>query len=161
MANTLPSLPVNKDKELDTLLEGFSLPNIASHLLRRAHFRAEDIFTKEVGKVGLTPRQKALLIIAYQHPGSNQSVLAEKLAIDRNSFTEMVSRMIKSGLLERRPARNDARAYEIFITEAGIDVLKVVLPIDRKVEEMIIDPLPPEYRPLFIKCLQMLVGVDK
>jgi DNA-binding MarR family transcriptional regulator len=147
------------DPELDQLLTGFELTDIASHLLRRAHFRAEELFAAEIGDLGLTPRQKALLIVAYRHPGSNQGDLADRIAVDRNTFAEMLARMVKSGLLRRSPDPEDGRAKRVFITIRGIELLKRVMPLDRRVEEQVMAPLSPEYRPLFLKCLRMMVGV--
>lgn len=142
-------------------LDSFVLTDVVSHLLRRAHFRAEELFSQEFGKDGLTPRQKALLITAYQHPGANQNELADRIAIDRNSFAEMLNRMVAAGYVRRQKARDDARAYEITITQKGIDLLSEVLPRDQQVEERVIQPLPPELRPLFIKCLKIMVELDR
>jgi DNA-binding MarR family transcriptional regulator len=143
------------------LLDDFVLTDVVSHLLRRAHFRAEDLFAQEFGREGLTPRQKALLITAYQNPGANQNELADKIAIDRNSFAEMLNRMLSNGYVRRQRARDDARAYEITITPKGIQLLLGVLPRDLEVERKVIEPLPPELRPIFVKCLRIMVGLDR
>ena len=143
------------------IIDEFVLTNVVSHLLRRAHFRAEDLFAEEFGRDGLTPRQKALLITVYQHPGANQNELAERIALDRNSFAEMLNRMVAVGYVERRKARGDARAYEITITPKGIELLLEILPRDVNVETRVIEPLPEEYRPLFIKCLRIMAGLEK
>lgn len=142
-------------------LERFVLTDIVSHLLRRAHFRAEEIFNRELGASGLTPRQKALLITAYQNPGANQNELAEKIAIDRNSFAEMLARLVARGYVRREPSREDGRAYEITITDKGIRAAEEVLPGDALVEKRIMEPLPEELRPLFVKCLKIMVGLEK
>ncbi len=143
-----------------TLADAFVLTDVVSHLLRRAHFRAENLFEAELGRFRLTPRQKALLVTAHQHPGETQNQLAERIALDRNSFAEMLPRMVARGLLSRVPARTDKRAYSIYVTPKGEALLREVLPHDLLVEERLIDPLPPEYRPLFVKCLKILVGLE-
>lgn len=142
------------------LADRFVLTDVVSHLLRRAHFRAEELFSAELGQSGLTPRQKALLVTTYQHPGETQNQLAERIALDRHSFAEMLRRMVARGLLRRAPAHTDGRAYAIFVTPKGEALLGEVLPHDRVVEERVLEPLPPEYRPLFIKCLQIMVGIE-
>ena len=150
--------PGNVDKS--PLADRFVLTDVVSHLLRRAHFRAENLFEAEFGHWRLTPRQKALLVTAHQHPGETQNQLAERIALDRNSFAEMLRRMVARGLLTRVPAQTDGRAYSIFVTPKGEALLREVLPHDLIVEDKVIEPLPAEYRPLFIKCLQILVGVE-
>jgi DNA-binding MarR family transcriptional regulator len=148
------------DPALDALLDGFDLAFVVSHLLRRAHFRAEEIFNERAGRMGVTPRQKALLIAVYRSPGANQSELAERIALDRNTFAEMLSRMVRAGMLVRDKDPADARSNRIFITAHGIEVLKEIMPIDRDVELAVVEPLPPEYRLLFVKCLRKMVGID-
>ena len=142
------------------LADRFVLTDIVSHLLRRAHFRAENLFEDELGRWRLTPRQKALLVTAYQHQGETQNQLAERIALDRNSFAEMLRRMVARGLLSRVPAQTDGRAYAIHVTPKGEALLRKMLPHDLIVEERVIEPLPPEYRPLFVKCLKILVGLE-
>jgi DNA-binding MarR family transcriptional regulator len=149
-----------KDAELDRLLQGFELGNIVSHLLRRAHFRAEEIFSQQAGeRLKLTPRQKALLVSCYRNPGSNQSALAERIALDPNTAAEMVSRMVRTGLLVRSRDPDDARSNRVHITASGIRMLKAIMPVDPVIESLVVEPLPPEYRPLFLKCLRLMVGL--
>jgi len=150
----------HRDVALDQLLDEFELARVASHLLRRAHFRAEDIYSQTAGKLGLTPRQKALLIVAYRNPGANQSVLAEMIALDPNSLAEMATRMVREGLLERTRDPHDARSKCISITEAGMAILKQIMPLDAQVETDVLAPVPREHRELFVHCLQLMVGIE-
>lgn len=147
--------------DLDQLLAGFELTRVASHLLRRAHFRAEDIYSSTVGDLGLTPRQKALLIAAYRHPGANQSELADMIALDPNSLAEMASRMVRDGLLRRTRSAEDARSKCVRITEQGIALLLQIMPLDFVVEKDVLAPIAPEHRPMFVQCLRQMVGIDK
>jgi hypothetical protein len=113
-----PSPSVTKDVQL--LLSQFRLEDVPSHLLRRAHFKAEEIFATTFAEEGVTPRQKAALVLLHQEPGLNQNSLAERLSMDRNTVAEMVRRMSTSGLVERRPSPGDARAYQLFVAPGGI-----------------------------------------
>jgi DNA-binding MarR family transcriptional regulator len=160
LTNKSTDLHGPKDKRLDALLADFDLLSIVSHLMRRAHFRAEDVFAEAAGHLGLTPRQKALLITVYLHPGSSQTEVADRIAIDANTVAQMISRMIRAGLLSRKHAVDDARVYRLFVSQAGIDVLVRLMPFDRKVEERLVASLPAKYRPLFVKCLKIMAGLD-
>ncbi len=139
------------------LLDEFRLEEVGSHLLRRAHFAAEEMFSQEFSDESLTPRQKAAIIIVYQHPGLNQNALADRLFMDRNTVAEMVKRLVAAGQLQRLPAKDDHRAYELFLTPAGAELLNRVMPRDMRVERRMLERLPEEYRPLFVKCLRLLV----
>ena len=139
------------------ILADFRLEDIASHLLRRAHFAAEEMFAQEFSDESITPRQKAALVAVYKVPGLNQNALADRLFMDRNTVAEMVKRLASSGLLRRIAAKEDQRAYELFLAPGGADLLNRVMPRDMQVERQLLSRLPEEYRPLFLKCLRMIV----
>lgn len=144
--------------EVRKILDAFRLEDVCSHLMRRAHFMAEELFAQEFADESLTPRQKAALIIVYQTPGLNQNALADRLFMDRNTVAEMVKRLAASGLLRRVSAKDDQRAYELFLAPDGAVLLDRVMPRDVLVERRVLERLPEEYRPLFVKCLHMLVA---
>lgn len=144
--------------EVRRILEEFRLEDVGSHLMRRAHFMAEELFAQEFADESLTPRQKAALIMVFQHPGLNQNALADRLFMDRNTVAEMVKRLVSAGLLRRVSAKDDQRAYELLLAPAGAALLNRVMPRDVLVERRVLERLPEEYRPLFIKCLHMLVA---
>jgi DNA-binding MarR family transcriptional regulator len=142
--------------EIRLLLDHFRLEDVGSHLLRRAHFMAEELFSKEFSDESLTPRQKAALVIVYQTPGLNQNALADRLFMDRNTVAEMVKRLVATGLVHRINAQADQRAYELFLAPAGAELLNKVMPRDATVEGLVLERLPEEYRALFVKCLRLL-----
>ncbi|GGX11837.1 hypothetical protein GCM10007242_17520 [Pigmentiphaga litoralis] len=148
------------DAERDTLIAAFELTDVASHLLRRAHFRAEAMFMEHFQDEDITPRQKALLITVCKHPGATQNQLGDYIALDRNSLADMVNRMVRKGYLKRMRAAGDGRAYAVHITDSGFALLQRVLPRDKQVEDAIIGVLPAEYRALFMKCLKIVAGVQ-
>lgn len=142
-------------------LDDFVLTDNFSHLLRRAHFRAEAIFDEHLRDFQTTPRQKALLMTSYQNPGATINQLADGINLDRNSTTEMLDRLVQRGLLMKQRSPTDRRAWQVDITDAGREFLLNILPGDREVEEMVLEPVPPEYRPLLVKCLRLLSGLDE
>jgi len=139
------------------VLDDFRLDHIASHLLRRAHFLAEDLFSAEFSGESLTPRQKAALVVIAQRPGLTQSALAEHLCMDRNTIAEMVKRLCANGLLVRSSAKEDRRAYQLNIGAKGVALLNRILPRDACVEAALLEPLPAKDRPLFLRYLRLIV----
>jgi DNA-binding MarR family transcriptional regulator len=146
--------------EVRAILDEFALPELVSHLLRRAHFQAEELFAQEFAPEALTPRQKAALVCVYQTPGMNQTELAGRLFMDRNTVAELVQRLVRAGLVRRASASADQRAYQLFLAPAGAKLLNRVMVRDALVEERLLERLPREYRPLFIKCLRLLVEAE-
>lgn len=143
--------------EVRAILDQFCLADVPSHLLRRAHFAAEERFAREFGKEQITPRQKAALIAAYQRPGLSQNMLAEHLFMDRNTVAEMVARLVARRLLERRPSADDQRAYQLFLSCEGAAVLNRVMPRDAAVEREILQGLSKQSAKLLIRCLRHII----
>lgn len=144
-------------KEVQAILNDFRLEEVVSHLLRRAHFIAEDIFSHEFSTESITPRQKAVLVIVTQNPGLKQSELAEHLYVDRNTITDIVKRLCTNELLVRKSCKEDQRAYELNISSKGIELLNKILPRDLLVEKKILKRVPKEYQPIFLKCLKLMI----
>ncbi len=144
--------------EVQQLLDGFRLQDIPSHLLRRAHFKAEEMFHEAFETESITPRQKAALIVISQTPGLTQNALASQLFMDRNTIADMVKRLCANQLITRSSAKGDARAYQLHLAPAGARLLERVLPRDAEFEQRLLQPLPEEYRPLFLKCLRLLLN---
>lgn len=117
-------------EEVQAILNNFRLDEVVSHLLRRAHFIAEDIFSHEFSTESITPRQKAVLVIVAQNPRLKQSELAEHLYVDRNTITDIVKRLCSNELLVRMPCKEDQRAYELNISSKGVELLNKILPRD-------------------------------
>jgi DNA-binding MarR family transcriptional regulator len=144
-------------RSTERLLREFKLEEVATHLIRRAHFFAEEMFAREFADESITPRQKAALVTIYQNAGLSQNALADRLFMDRNTVAEMVKRLADAGLVDRHAAIDDHRAYRLYLTPAGGALLDRVMPRDLLVEQRVLDKLPPEYRQLFIKCLRLMV----
>ena len=143
--------------EVRKILDDFRLEDVVTHLLRRAHFKAEEMFAQEFAAESITPRQKAALVTIYQQPGLSQNALADRLFMDRNTVAEMVKRLVSTGLIRRTSAKDDQRAYQLFLAADGARLLQQVIVRDLQVEQRVLDLLPEEYRALFFKCLRLLV----
>lgn len=152
------STPTSSDIDV---LETFDLTQDAlPYLLRRAYARAESLFMEIMCVDDMTPRQITLLTASHQRPGATLSELADVSAVDINTTSQVVKRLIAKGLLERRRSERDRRAYLIYVTSAGEDALRLVLPNNERLADEILEPLPADYRPMFMRCLRLLAGLD-
>lgn len=143
--------------QVRSVLDRFRLEDVVSHLLRRAHFAAEERFAREFADEQITPRQKATLIAVYQRPGLSQNMLAEHLFMDRNTVAEMVTRLVARHLLERRPSAGDRRAHELFLAPDGAAMLNRVIPRDASIERAILQGLSEGDAKRFMKYLRLIV----
>ncbi|MBY0560710.1 MarR family transcriptional regulator [Hyphomicrobium sp.] len=127
------------------------------HLLHRAGQCAAEIFQSELGEDDLTPRQYAILLTVANNEGVSQTQLVELTGIDRSTLADVVRRMLKKGLLQRRRTRDDARAYAVKVTDEGAKVLKARDPLARKVDERILSGLPAAQRDRFLQDLGAII----
>ena len=131
------------------------------YLVRRLDSRATTLFEAHTGQSALTPRQFGLLKVVHESGTVKQSELAARLDLDRSTLGEMLARMVDRGLVVRHAVPEDRRTSEVELTPLGTATLLAV--IDGAVEAQVafLEPLPGYLRPVFMKCLEILVnGAD-
>lgn len=139
---------------------GFDLLRAPGHLLRRNHQRSYELFTQLVGS-DVTRQQIALLIALKQAPGASQSDLVHLTGFDKSTLKEMLGRMVAKKWVERERDPQDSRAWKIHISTAGKALLDERLSHVQAVQEEILAPLSDELRPVFLRCLRILIGLEK
>jgi MarR family transcriptional regulator, temperature-dependent positive regulator of motility len=127
------------------------------HLLHRVGQCASDIFQNELGAEDLTPRQYAVLVAVSQNEGLSQTQLVEKTGVDRSTLADIVRRMLKKGLLQRRRTKGDARAYSVKLTDEGRRILKLADPLAKRVDDKILAVLSIQQRERFLQDLNAIV----
>jgi DNA-binding MarR family transcriptional regulator len=140
---------------------GNPLDRSAAHLLHRAGQRAADIFAVESRGGRLTPRQFAVLTIASQNEGLTQSDLVERTGIDRSTLADIVARLLSRGMIQRRRAKDDGRAYAIKISAQGARALRDAQPAAAAADARLLACLPPAKRQDFLELLNLIVGAGE
>ena len=118
-----------------------SLGRSAVHLLHRAGQCAEELFQAEIGDVDLTARQLAVLNTVAENEGLSQTGIVERTGIDRSTLADIVRRLSKKGLLQRRRTKDDARTYAVKLTGEGEKLLRRVGPLAKKVDQRILQTM--------------------
>jgi DNA-binding MarR family transcriptional regulator len=134
-------------------MASYSLRNSPGHLLRRAQQYAHDLYAKEVGASGPTPRQFEVLHTVAQNEGLSQTDLVRATGIDRSTLADMIARMIKKGLLSRQRTKDDARANAVSITASGRRVLSGASAAVNRAESASLNVLPRAQQGQFMKAL--------
>jgi DNA-binding MarR family transcriptional regulator len=137
---------------------GNSLNRSATHLLHRAGQRAADIYADEVQGGGLTPRQFALLTAVSQQEGLTQTDLVERTGIDRSTLADIVARLLSRGLIQRRRAKDDGRAYAIKLSGQGAKALRDAQPAAAAADTRLLASLTPAKRQDFLESHNQIVG---
>jgi DNA-binding MarR family transcriptional regulator len=136
--------------------KAFELSSSPGHLLRRAQQYAADLYAKEVGPDGLTPRQFAVLYTVEAREGLTQTDLVRETGIDRSTLADMIGRMLRKDYLARKRTELDQRANSVKITAAGRKALKAALPAVARAEARILDVIPASKRGDFLKALNQI-----
>ena len=128
------------------------------HLLHRAYQSAGNAFQAEVKIDGLTARQLAVLLAIAENEGLSQTDVVDRTGVDRSTIAEMIRRMQRKGLLQRRRTKEDARAYALKLTDEGKRVLRAAEPLSKAVDARVLNSLPSGRREPFINALRAIVA---
>lgn len=136
----------------------FDLESSLSHMLRRTQQFAYDQFVQHMGESTLTPRQFIVLFAVNDAEGLSQTDLVNRTGIDRSTLADMISRMIKNGLLARKRTAEDARANSVRLTAVGRRALNGAMPKALAAEKALLDVLPKTVQAELLKALGHLNG---
>lgn len=139
-----------------SLPEHFDLQAQPGIVFRRLANASHSIFHELSGQDEITGPQLTVLVTLIQNGPMIQSGMSKAVSMDKNTLAEMLRRMHERGLITRTPLPSDRRAVQISITEDGKAAASALVEPARAVGEALLAPLPPEYRPLFLKCLNIL-----
>jgi DNA-binding MarR family transcriptional regulator len=100
------------------------LPDLIGYMVRRAQVTAFQDFNRSFAGTDIRPADYGALIIIAHNPDLTQSAVGEALGIKRSNLVPLVERLEKRGLIQRKPAAADRRAYALTLTDEGTSVLK-------------------------------------
>lgn len=137
------------------------LERSATHLIHRAGQCATDIFQVEARASGLTPRQFAVLTTIADEEGLTQTDLVERTGIDRSTLADIVARLLSRGLIHRRRAKGDGRAYAIKLTSQALKGLRQAELAASVADSRLLAALPAAKRQEFLDSLHMIVTAPR
>jgi DNA-binding MarR family transcriptional regulator len=147
--------------QAEHLARVFRLEDKPGFLLRRLDARATLLYHKVTGQTDLTPRQFGVLLTLFQNEHITLTDLSQRIRIDKSTLGEMVQRMIDRGLVRRRLSVADRRSSEVSLSAAGRVALLATVRQAEAAQQALLEPLPDEYRSLFLKCLGILADADQ
>ncbi len=136
-------------------IDDYDLMANPGHLMRRAQQLGVATYADQVGRE-IRPRQFALLLSVYQNPCLHQVDYMPLVGMDRSTISDVVDRLEKRSLLERRKEDGDDRTSNLYITAAGQDALVKILPQIREMERRLMARLPKRLHASFLEALKHL-----
>ena len=88
-------------------------------LLAKATQRWNELLAERFAAAGyadIRPSYGSVLLPLYEEDGLRMGELARRARLSKQTMTDMIRRLEREGLVERRPDQTDARASLIFLT---------------------------------------------
>lgn len=137
-----------------------SLDERPGHLIRRLQQISFALFMDQARKFEITPVQYAAIFAINNHPGIDQTALCNIIALDRSTIADVVTRLEKKRLIRRLHGRTDRRAKSLYITPLGRRLLRDIEPAVESTQRLILAPLKPRERAVFMQLLKQLVQLN-
>src|ERR1700733_14230365 len=149
--------PMPNNKDTVTMDAVYTAPG---YLFRRMQQIAVAIFIEECRDFDLTPVQYAALIAIRTHPGIDATRLSAVIAFDRSTLGSVIERLEAKSYIERKPAPEDKRVKLLYLTKAGGNLLRDIMPSVDRVQARILQPLKPADRKTLLTLLEQLVDLN-
>ncbi|QIP06349.1 MarR family winged helix-turn-helix transcriptional regulator [Bradyrhizobium symbiodeficiens] len=130
------------------------------YLFRRMQQIAVSIFMEECKAFDLTPVQYAALIAIHTHPGIDATRLSAVIAFDRSTLGSVIERLQAKDYVERKPAPEDKRIKLLYLTKAGVGILREIIPAVERAQARMLEPLKPADRKTLMGLMVQLVDLN-
>jgi DNA-binding MarR family transcriptional regulator len=137
-----------------------SLYDQPGHIFRRCGQYAAANFEAEVGFLGITPPQYAVLYAISLAPGMEQQEIARAIHYDAATTGAVLARLLKLNTIRREPSGRSARGIAIYLAPAGEALLRRALPAIWRNQVRLLEPLTDEEKPEFLRLLSKAAGVE-
>ncbi|WP_068313216.1 MarR family winged helix-turn-helix transcriptional regulator [Polycladidibacter hongkongensis] len=109
-----------------------------------------------LSRIGLHPGQEAVLKVLSDSSGRTMSQLALALGVQPPTVTKMISRLATQGLVRRQMSEADGRLATVFLTEEGLERVKLVDKAWKKLEKEALSGLEDKERKVLRKLLRKM-----
>jgi DNA-binding MarR family transcriptional regulator len=127
------------------------------YLLRRLHQIHYALFFEECTGFDITPVQYGLLTTLAANPDIDQNSIGRELGIDRTNVADVLARLTRRGLVERRRGEEDRRMVLARLTPAGKRVTDEMYGAMKRAQDRLLQPLPTGDRKAFIDTMIRLI----
>jgi DNA-binding MarR family transcriptional regulator len=137
--------------------DAYVLDDQVGFLMRRAHQRHVAIFADCMEELGLTPTQFSALVKIREESAVSQNRLGRLTAMDSATILGVVQRLLKRGLVKRRPDLKDSRSTILTLSAAGEALVEKAIPRAKKATQLTLRPLAAPLRRTLLQLLGQIV----
>lgn len=125
------------------------LERLVGYHLRRASGSFSADFSRAVEGTGMRQVLLGILSVVEANPGINQGAAGRLLGIQRANMVSLINELVDAGLLDRKTAAEDRRAFALNLTPAGATMLsQCIARIEAHEHDMLVDLTAAERRTL-------------
>jgi DNA-binding MarR family transcriptional regulator len=142
---------------LETMQEArpiLDAPRVVGYLIRVAQQVHTRLWT-ELVPGDLTAPQFAVLDALAEEPGIDQRTVGERASLDKATMAELISRLVRRGLVLRRRDPADGRRNLLALSPGGVDLLAQVRSGVEEVQRQLLDPLDEAERDQVVALLSV------
>lgn len=101
----------------------------------------DPIFVEETG---CNLRELRVLRLIADNPGTGFAEIARMTGLERSLTSRLIQKLLKCHLIERQNSEEDARIFQLFLTEAGRKVRARGREVSDRLEALLTKPLDPD-----------------
>ncbi|WP_370083828.1 MarR family winged helix-turn-helix transcriptional regulator [Streptacidiphilus sp. MAP12-16] len=152
-----------EDMALETMVEArpiLDAPRVVGYLIRVAQQVHTRLWTEHASGE-LTAPQHAVLAALAEEPGIDQRTVGERASLDKATMAELVSRLVRRGLVLRRRDPADGRRNLLALSPAGTQLLDQVRAGVAEVQNQLLAPLDPTERERVVELLSVVARLSE
>jgi DNA-binding MarR family transcriptional regulator len=134
--------------------DSLDIESVTGYNLRRAHSVQRQRFAAMFAPYGIRPVQLSILGLLRDHPRMKQSDLGRTLEIKRANIVVLLDELEQRGLIVRKPAETDRRAYVLELTAPGRKLAANLLALHAQLEAEVEAQLGTRDRDRLIELLK-------
>lgn len=134
--------------------------NRPGYLIRRLHQIHLGLFAEECRDEDVTPVQFGMLSVLASGAEMDQLSLSTSVGADRVSGADVIKRLERRGLLQRKRSEVDRRARVISITPLGAEFVENVRPKMARAQAKLVAPLTEDELAELERILKKLINAN-
>lgn len=116
----------------------FDMDTSVGFLLNRTALASKSHFNEKLKKYDISPEQWSIIFRVVQNEGLSQKQLSNDTYKDQANITRSIDRLAKKDFLYRSTNKDDRRTINIFPTKKAQDLVKEVVPISLKHNDLLL-----------------------
>lgn len=128
------------------------------HKIRSAWHEIARVYNEMASEYGITLSMGFALLTLYEEEGTPVTKIAPRMGMEPNSLSRTLKNMEDKGMIFRKKDEIDKRKVYICLTEHGKQMRKIALKAVYRLNDAIIEDIPPEKLNAFFEVIHQVSG---